>query len=1518
MSEEIRNPSPENEFSSIFTVLSDVTVPKEQKMDVLTKFKGHVKKEFIDVTKISLYMDGLLTIHTESGDNTDLTFLGQSCLCYLIKRIGIQSPESLTQQLIDRVVQHLIDLHGHHKDADQTLSSHNDKKLWLLTIKVLESLYNINPVFLENTINNILKDQANTATLDFISIKIILIMMNELCQLKVVRDKNETYPLTTFTTSMFDIVNSLSETGRVDDTNTLLDIISDIIRKYIDYKDLQTFLSKIQDASTRRYLSDKCNEASDKESTAFDVQYELQTILKDAKGPPQLLGDTSELKTNASLSFSSVEKLAIDLETLLVPFEALKETEQNWKIRQQNITKIREIFNANRTLISDERVEFVSILKSLNFVEAISKTALSLRTTLSLNTCLLIKYLLQTLGDDLTIAILDHLFTILKSLLSSTKKLSSQMGYFCMLLMFIHTNFHNKLFQSSFLMINEKSVIQRHSSAIILRIMLIKSHNNVKFENNLLYTDEWIKKGISDAQTQVRESMRITFWYYFKVFPSSARTLLNNSFSTQLKKAIELSIPKHLKINYEKQYQTTYSNSSSRSGSRRSSLLSMAFQKRQPQARSYPSYAQPTQSSISQKSAAEHTKTQRSTSEFAGGYDNHSLAYNTDKKRLKANDSSVVKRKTSAPVSTKQYPSDTNLNQLDLTDELSDVPSIALVNKYMKVESPISQNEFVQQGEPNKNIISIVDKRMVLYDLLSDSTQYEEALKLMASYFLDSREESLAPIDFDIIKKSISTIITEHPLSFSDLLTLPEFLDHISIYDTIVLLAINDNNNNTQRKNVLEILKLESPNRIKNSLEQVNTLLGDIATSTDPKKTIFYLKYRTKIYNFALRLLSNLIQNDVSDDQITGSLLRDVISTLFKIYGNEFDSTLYFNAIYVLYQQNKDVFIECLRQLQFISVKLKIAQELQKKDTTFELNSIILNHKERNDDDSLKEELPHKMSSNSLSKDNTNLSHTSDAENILYNDDTEVKQLLEMTMINPFNQKRSTSGNSVIHNKNLRNANAENDEAFGGPAHNDMTITDPRLYEMTKIVSLYQNGNQPIVKEENKNVKDTQIGDSASSSNHNSMLSDIFQGNDKRLNDAPPSIKQEQRSRYGVPPKTEKDHTVTFSDFPVEISSKKENERDQESHLKNTNTILPKYEATSLQASRLELEVQNSNENINKSESSVTPVHYHVLQSFSNDPITIYELAKIISRKKSVDSPTSSITSETDFQHLQRGLLRIKSGTFTLKHLNYLIEPLVMFNLSDTNVLTWLRDKGGYNEVLSICLTLLQSTDDATLLPTTMTRKAILLIQCTLTLNKLNNESLGTLSKQILDGIWDQISTMVDKIGDFSNEIYLLLCETRNTLIEVGFFKPRSITAILNTLVTELPEDDTEENYRNEFNETRIIGQLTTNGGSSLNLNDARKKIGLKQSFMLNTIICVLKTHSSSFKDMQFAEIIQTMSYFVDKTNADWRYNSISVAVEIYKILRHRGITKPTDMDNIFGCLDRETYKLIKIMGNTA
>lgn len=1490
------------QFTSLYSTITDSTIALQKKLDLLTKFKGHIKKEFINIDNIPNYIDALLIIPQKFNDSVDLLLLGHSSLCYLIKRIAVQSPESLSQTLIKKIILKLIELQDLTNKKIE-ITSHTNKKFWLLTIKILESIYLISPLHLEATLKFALEEQIKNKNLNII--KLILLIINELCQIKKTNNNDPMMLLKIFTPSLTKLLNNIEP--NYTDLNTIIELLCDIFKKYMDQKKYDEFIGTITSQQTKEIFSREYQRVHDVDENIFDIDTELQLILNNSKPPKQLLSKNLDTTYNPSLTYSNINQLSIDLTNLLTPFQTQKETEKNWKIRQTNIIKIRTIFALNKNLIVQEKFEFITILKNINFFDSISKAVLSLRTTLSLNACQLMKDLLELFKDDLTLTLLDHIFNVLKTLLSSTKKLSSQMGYYCLLIMLINIDFHNRLFQSCFVLINEKNIVLRNSSSILLRILLIKFSSTTKLQNNLIYIEEWLKKGITDAQTQVRESMRVTFWYYYKCYPINAKNILNNSFSNQLKKAIELSIPSRLGINYEKQYPQMFSNSTSKSSSRRSSLLNPHFQNNTLLGK-YPSYAQPTQSSISQKNKAGSIQTNRSASEILSRNNSSTISENDNHKRLKTNDSTIFKRKTSAPVTSKLSTQENNLSQFDITDELPDASSISMINKYMDhqvSEIPSTTNKLVSNNSVIDSIDENADHLEDIYSSFTREAEHEKSLQLVQNYLLIPITENVPQIDFERILPMMRKIITKYPLEFKSLLSMTQFVLALPVIDIIELYSIN----NLSLEDLVSKLDLNSSDKINNFIRENLKLLSDLTSSHNPTMTIFYMKYRTRIFNFTMELIIRLFSNHVTCELISESSFKNILIDLFKIDGNEFDNKLYFDLLFCCYDYNKNVFIEKLKQLSFISIKLKIAHELQLRDSSFELNDVILSNRDKNNNDNLA--VTTTKTANSVvemeSKNNEKDSESSENNE----DETDVKRYMEMTMINPFKQIRSTSGNSVIHNPDALNEPTDNLDVV--KKETDVTTADPRLYEMTKIVSIYQNMEDNGHQEEVKSKSLTQEDSSGPDADIN--LSDIFSNSMVRKE---PTIKLENEMNKMISTNIKAinksdEHTVKFTENSPEIINDENMKEDQKFKKPFEQNVQPKGILSPTKTNTDEIKRENSSEAPFMKEDVK---FYPILNEFEKYPITLYELAKVISRRKFLQFNDIESQYDNDYKHLVKGVDRIESGTFTIKHLNYLMEPLIMFDKKNIQLSSWLENKDGYDKLLKLCMRLLQSTDDATLIPTTMTRKAILLIQSILIVNKFNYKSVDNLVMTTLTGVWDQFLIMVDRLSDFTNEIYLLICETRSTLIKLNFFKPKFITRMLSTLVTELPEDEEDDAYKNEFNETKIIGNLITeNNISYTNIDKLRRKIGLKQSFMISTIVGVLQSNPDMFKVFQLSEIIQTMSFFVRKTNADWRYNSISVTVEIYRILKQRKDSTDQDIEQIFMCLDPETYKLIRIMG---
>lgn len=1568
-----------NQFIDIYERISNDNLTIVDKLTILNKFKGHVKKELVNPDFIQSYFDTLLYVPNYIQSNPQL-FLNEqdtiknllltshSALSYLVKRVSYQSPNSINNTLVNTLLSYFIKI----QDIinNNNIPQHNlGKKFWLLSNKAIEILYLTVPLFVEdsllkffNMIND--SDENITENLNNNHLKYLLLIIDDLTRINLqssnnINNSNSTIFLEIFLPHVITLLNNNIILNLINDNDTnmilIMELINDILTKYFNENVFNEFKSKLNHQEIVKYFikpiitnkqdqennnnnnnnNDNNIESNPNPTTIttnnistmlFDLEAEYNILLNDYKAP-QLTNLINQNHLKFKSKNNDITSLSHELNNLLTPFYERKETESNWKARQANIITMRENFIINEQLIKDNKDELILALRDMNFIENIARASLSLRTSLSLNSCQLLKELLELLCDSMPITLLDQIFTLLKQLLASTKKISSQMASHCLMIMFFCINeFHNKLFQNTFILMNEKSIIPRNASAILLRIFIIKFGKKTKLDNNLLYVEEWLKKGLADAQITVRDSMKLTFWYFYKAYPEQAKILLHNSFSSQLKKSLESSIPLHLSINYAKQ-SSTDSNNSSSSNSRRSSLLSAHFQNNINK-RKYPSYAQPTQSSsILQKiNSANHSNNNspglRSTS------DNISHSNEPGMKKFKSGNNRVennplIRRKVSAPVrhiSNNTLLDADNTSQFDITDEINSPHSNSLIKKYL--ENPSSSNQAGSSvGNTNsntikKNIINPEDEsNKILLSFKSHSKSnmksstdqnHKYSIQLLQNFLLRQSDNTLIEKTISAILPHIREVLLKTPTELKNLLAIPIFVQSMPLKFTIELYSICN-------LNVEDITKKLDFNDSNKFVNDISTLFHDLISEyTEKDISFYYMKYREKIFNFTMILLADLLADD-RQFQLVDSDFKVLLHQVMSIYGNEFDSKLYFNLLFQLYRHGKILFLENLVTLNLVSKKLKISNELQQRDPSFELPSSKklqeLKKREKTETDSTEDVLTIKDQ----------------------DDDTKVKRYMEMTMVNPFKQNNSLD--ETLLNDRIQEANAKQEANENNTASHTVDNTENKLSQMTKVISVYQTAdsiksNDPKIlnnleeeKEEDGGAKDSKQSDID--------LSDIFTKK-KQINDSNMIMKREKEAqRHGsgnIDLKNEDDfqaqqeHTVKFSADPPKVIndefvvSVKENEDEAKRELLNVNSPNVIMSPESSMRPVLESTDAEIQPRIKTEEPLQIPVkldsdaNFSLLSFLPPDSFGAFELNTILADEYNQPAELNA-KNESQFNHLLKAVNRIKNGTFTMKHLIYLIEPFVNLSSNSTSLIQLLRTGGGFATLQEICLMLLRSTDETTLIPTNMTSKALILLQCLLISNDWLTD-IEPLSFNFITEVWEQLILLIDKLSDYNNEIYILLVETRQLLIKFRHFNSKDVTGILNKLLFII--------YEYEKNETSEEGN-----NLAIHDNSSRKK-GMVGSFLLGTLSDLLtdyRSHSRQggtvIKKNQFSEIIQSLGSFTELELTEWRYGSCNVLSSVYYILSKVQDTPQQELDNMFSILNRFSYRLIKSMASS-
>lgn len=1557
-----------NQFIDIYEKISNDNLTILDKLTILNKFKGHVKKELVNPDFIQSYFDTLLYVPNYIQSNPQLLIDEQdtvksllltshSALSYLVKRVSYQSPNSINNTLVNTLLSYFIKI----QDIinNNNISQHNlGKKFWLLSNKAIEILYLTVPLFVEdsllkffNMIND--SDENITENLNNNHLKYLLLIIDDLTRINLQssnnNNSNSTIFLEIFLPHVITLLNNNMILKLINDNNTnmilIMELVNDILTKYFNENVFNEFKSKLDHQEIVKYFikpisltnrqdqesnnDNKSNIESNHVNTTninntsmmlFDLESEYNILLNDYKAP-QLTNLINQNHLKFKSKNNDIASLSHEINNLLTPFYERKETESNWKARQANIITMRENFIINEQLIKDNKDELVLALRDMNFIDNIARAILSLRTSLSLNSCQLLKELLELLCDSMPITLLDQIFTLLKQLLSSTKKISSQMASHCLMIMFFSINeFHNKLFQNTFILMNEKSIIPRNASAILLRVFIIKFGKKIKLDSNLLYVEEWLKKGLADAQITVRDSMKLTFWYFYKAYPEQAKILLHNSFSSQLKKSLESSIPLHLSIDYAKQ-SLTGSNNSSSSNSRRSSLLSAHFQSNVNK-RKFPSYAQPTQSSsILQKiNSANHSNNNspglRSTS------DNISHSNEPGTKKFKSGNNRVesnplMKRKVSAPVrhiSNNTLLDIENTSQFDITDEINSPHSNSLIKKYLENPSPSNQvgspavntypptvkKHIINPEDESNKIISSFESQSNMKN--STDQKYKYSIQLLQNFLLRQSDRTLIERTISTIMPQIREILLRTPAELKNLLPIPIFVQSMPLKFTIELYSICN-------LNVEDIIKKLDFKDSSKFVDDISTLFHDLTSEyTEKDISFYYMKYREKIFNFSMILLADLLEDD-RKFQLADSDFKLLLHQVMNIYGNEFDSRLYFNLMFQLYCRRKILFLENLVTLNLVSKKLKISNELQQRDPSFELPSSKklqeLKKKEKAETDSTEDVL-------------TITDH---------DDDTNVKRYMEMTMVNPFKQNNSLDETLLNNRVQETMVKMENNENY--TASHTADNTENKLSQMTKVISVYQTADSIRSNDTNvlSNLQEEEEGKDSKRSDID--LSDIFTKK-KQINDTNMIMKRDKetqrRGSGNIDLKNEDDfqaqqeHTVKFSTDPPKvindefIVSVKENEDEAKGELDDVNlaNVVRSPESSTrpvLKSTDAEIQPRiKTEESLQVPLKSESDANFSLINFLSPDSFGAFELNTILADEYN-QPPELDSKNEFQFKHLLNAVHRIQNGTFTMKHLIYLIEPFINLTSESTSLVKWLRTDGGFTTLQEICLMLLSSTDETILIPTNMTSKALILLQCLLISNDWLTD-IEPLSSNFITEVWDQLILLIDKLSDYNNEIYILLVETRQMLIRFKHFNSKDVTGILNKLLFIIYEYEKKDAIKE--------------GNSSSTIDTSNRKKGMVGSFLLGTLSDLLKDFISHIeqpgtviKKNQFSEIIQSLGSFTELELTEWRYGSCNVLSSVYYILSKVQNTPQHELDNKFSILNRFSYRLIKSMASS-
>lgn len=273
----------------------------------------------------------------------------------------------------------------------------------------------------------------------------------------------------------------------------------------------------------------KSDTTKDKVSTAF-APPKADPPRKDAMLPLDGLDDSmvqghglsttdDDGKTIDPIYVNSSKEFDEIIRDMLPPFEG-RESEGNWSAREKNVLKLRKLTRGNAP--QDYSNNYVAGIKTL--LDGILKVVNSLRTTVSTNGCQLVQDVARTTGPGLD-SMVEILLQSLIKLCGGTKKISAQNGNVTVDSIIGNVSYHIRLLHHLWNASQDKNVQPRLFATGWLKTLIIKhgrQKSAIEHSGGLELIEKSIKKGLTDANPGVRESMRGTYWTFAKVWPEKA------------------------------------------------------------------------------------------------------------------------------------------------------------------------------------------------------------------------------------------------------------------------------------------------------------------------------------------------------------------------------------------------------------------------------------------------------------------------------------------------------------------------------------------------------------------------------------------------------------------------------------------------------------------------------------------------------------------------------------------------------------------------------------------------------------------------------------------------------------------------------------------------------------------------------------------------------------------------------------------------------------------------------------
>lgn len=520
-------------------------------IEILTVLKTHVKKENVAVESAPKYFEAL-SIAMDSPDPA-IQSLAFSLICHLVKRISIQ--DRLGSILLQQGFLVLPMLLPKIADPKQTTVLSARRALeayWLSSPKVVEQqirdsgLSNRNPLLVNECVvwlNHILTSINLHFKLDQFFDALASILVKYLGDAPLVDNVKillaNYYELEHNKIHLYELQRVLERRGVSQNLRTQIMSVVGIsgrtgkVKVLLNSRPTQHEKLKLDTPQRSRELSQQLHtdckdtlEQGDGPSTLPDA---IETILLSL---PNYNQETSVNKIDVEDPESILQMISE-----MLPCFASKETERNWVPREKSILKLRGMLRGNPGSVYIH--EYLSGVRDM--AEGIQKALLSLRTTLSVNTCQLVKELTVEFKHQFD-GIADILFPTLNRLCSATKQLTHTNANVAICAIFAHCSVNVRLAHRIVAASTDKSASTRAYAALWLQILILRAQSEGTLSNYSDSISKVLVRLLGDANMQVRQKSKDAYWK-LSFFEPELASDLSSRLEANVLKALERARP---------------------------------------------------------------------------------------------------------------------------------------------------------------------------------------------------------------------------------------------------------------------------------------------------------------------------------------------------------------------------------------------------------------------------------------------------------------------------------------------------------------------------------------------------------------------------------------------------------------------------------------------------------------------------------------------------------------------------------------------------------------------------------------------------------------------------------------------------------------------------------------------------------------------------------------------------------------------------------------------------------------